>query len=156
MQCDWLRQRCFQVSYFCASLVKCHPSLFYAHGKSFNVMLGNVVLTPTLQLPLLLQRKVDFTSFFPRFAGSDVLIQCMSTTTRSLSNQTFYWSNAALSIPDAQPDEYQRYFCTVLNSRPFALKPASLPLHHGWHSSFLPRAVIAAYVTDNFWCSLQP
>ena len=42
------------------------------------------------------KEKVGFTSLFPRFAGSDVLIQCMSTTTHSLSNQTFYWSNVAL------------------------------------------------------------
>ena len=42
------------------------------------------------------RKKVGFTSFFQRFAGSDVLIQCMSTTTHSHSNQTFYWSNVAL------------------------------------------------------------
>ena len=33
---------------------------------------------------------------FPRFAGSDVLIQFISTTTHSLSNQILYWSNVAL------------------------------------------------------------
>ena len=36
-----------------------------------------------------------FASFFLRFAGLDALIQCMSTTTLLLSNQTFYWSNVA-------------------------------------------------------------
>ena len=74
-------------------------------------------------------------SFFPRFAGSDVLIQCMSTTTHSLSNQTFYWSSVALEIPNALSDECQRCFYTVLNSRPFAVKPASIPLHHGGYNS---------------------
>ena len=42
------------------------------------------------------RKKGGFTSLFPRFAGSDVLILCMSTTTHSLSNQTLYWSNVAL------------------------------------------------------------
>ena len=37
------------------------------------------------------RKKVGFTSFFPRFACSDVLIQCiMSTTPHLLSNQTLY------------------------------------------------------------------
>ena len=40
--------------------------------------------------------KVGFTSFFPPFAGLDVLIQRKSTTKHSLSNQTLYWSNVAL------------------------------------------------------------
>ena len=42
--------------------------------------------------------KVDFTSFLPRFAGSDVLIQCtcMSTIAHSLLNQTLCGSNVAL------------------------------------------------------------
>ena len=60
-----------------------------------------------------------------------MLIQCMSTTTHSLPNQTFCWSNVAHQIADALPGEYQRCFYTVLNSRPFALKPATIPLHHG-------------------------
>ena len=38
------------------------------------------------------RKEVGFTSFFPCFAGSDVLIQCMSTTTNSLSTQTSYYS----------------------------------------------------------------
>ena len=37
------------------------------------------------------EKNVGFTTFFLRFVGSDV-----STTTHSLSNQTFYWSNIAL------------------------------------------------------------
>ena len=61
-------------------------------------------------------------------------MQCMSTTIHSLSNQTFYWSNIALYIQDAFLDEYQRCFYTVLNSRPFALKPTTMPLHHGGYS----------------------
>ena len=32
-------------------------------------------------------KKVDFTSFFPRFTSLDVLIQCVSTTTHSHLNQ---------------------------------------------------------------------
>ena len=36
-----------------------------------------------------IRKKVDFTSFFARFAGSNVLIQCMPTITHRLSNQAF-------------------------------------------------------------------
>ena len=32
---------------------------------------------------------------------------------------------------EAFPDEYQLCFYSVLNSRPLALKPATIPLHHG-------------------------
>ena len=63
-----------------------------------------------------------------------MLIQCMSTTTHSLSNQTACWSNVALQIPDALPDEYQRCLYTVLNDRPFSLKLATTPLHHGGYT----------------------
>ena len=44
------------------------------------------------------KKKVGFRSSFQRFAGSHVLIQCISTTTHSLSNQTWYWSNVPRSI----------------------------------------------------------
>ena len=37
-------------------------------------------------LVLMSEKKVGFTLFFPRFAGSDVLIQYMSKTTHSISN----------------------------------------------------------------------
>ena len=56
------------------------------------------------------KRKVGFTLFFPRFADSDVLIQCMSITTHWLSNQTLYWSKVTLYIPDALPEEYRWCF----------------------------------------------
>ena len=39
----------------------------------------------------------DLTSFFPRIAGSDVLIQCLFTTAHSLSNQTLHSINKILS-----------------------------------------------------------
>ena len=35
------------------------------------------------------EKKVGFTSFFPRFAGSDVLIQCISTITHSIFEPDF-------------------------------------------------------------------
>ena len=76
------------------------------------------------------ESKVGFMSFFIAFAGSNVLIQCMSTTTLSLSNQTFHWSNKALQIVDALLDEYQWCFYRVLNCKPFAPKHATLPPHH--------------------------
>ena len=34
------------------------------------------------------KKEFVFTSFFPRFTDFDVLIQCISTTTHSLLNQT--------------------------------------------------------------------
>ena len=38
----------------------------------------------------------EFYASFPRFAGLDVLIRCMSTNTRSLSKQTACWGNSSL------------------------------------------------------------
>ena len=43
--------------------------------------------------------------FFRVFAGSDVLIQCMSTTAHLLLYQTLYWSNIAIQISDALLDQ---------------------------------------------------
>ena len=51
-----------------------------------------------------------FYVIFTRFAGSDVLIQCMPTTAYSLLNQTLCWSNVALEFPNALPEEYQSCF----------------------------------------------
>ena len=57
----------------------------------------------------------------------------MCTTTHSLSKQTFCWSDVALKIPDALPDEYHWSFCCILNSRPFVPKLVAILLHHGGH-----------------------
>ena len=43
----------------------------------------------TVRIVIEKKKKVGFTSFFPRFTGPHVPIQCMSATTHSLSNQTF-------------------------------------------------------------------
>ena len=51
--------------------------------------------------------KESFCDFFPRFPGSDALIQSMSTTKHSLLNQTFWRSIVALQISDSFPGEYQ-------------------------------------------------
>ena len=52
---------------------------------------------------------------FPAFlAGLDVLIRCLSTSTHSLSNQTFCWNNATPQIVDALLDEYHwRYLWSL-------------------------------------------
>ena len=106
------------------------PPLIY----NINASLNNICLITTktgCEQTEEKKKKVGFTSFLPRSASSDVLIQCMSTTTHSLLNQTLYWSNVALQIPDALPDDYQWCFYRALNSKPFALKPVTIPLHHG-------------------------
>ena len=61
-----------------------------------------------------------------------MLIQCMSTTTHSLSNQTFYRSNVGLLIPDNLLDTCQRCFYIEKNGNLeklsrvlLALNPAS-------------------------------
>ena len=56
------------------------------------------------------------------FIGSDMLIQCMSTSARLLLNQTFYWSNVALKDPDVFCDKCQCYFYRISNSSPLGLK----------------------------------
>ena len=78
---------------------------------SHQVVRGNLRLPPPQwQFEMLMvsvkacinekKKKVGFTSFFPRFAGSDVLIQCMSNTTHSLSNQTCTdWFEMAAVFP---------------------------------------------------------
>ena len=43
--------------------------------------------------PLKERKKAGFSSFFPRFAGSGVLIQCMSTTTHSLLNRFYVFAS---------------------------------------------------------------
>ena len=56
---------------------------------SFKIQSPKQKLHATLLTKILYFRQSVLRHFFPRFAGSDVLIQRMSTTTHSLSNQTF-------------------------------------------------------------------
>ena len=65
-------------------------------------------------------KKVGFTSFFPCFAGSDVLIQCMSTTTHSLSNQTFYWSNAKVNATLMHSCNFNAFKVNAKSAKPQA------------------------------------
>ena len=81
----------FLLTAICASSP---PKTYKVDMQVFNF--GRLTSNFHKSISATLNHKVGFTSFFLRFAGSDVLIQCMSTTTHSLSNQTLYWSNVAL------------------------------------------------------------
>ena len=62
------------------------------------------------------------------FAGLDLLVQCMSTTTHWHPNHIFYWSNEAHSASDAFSDNYQSCFYRVSNPRTGVPKLESITL----------------------------
>ena len=60
------------------------------------------------------------------FSSLERVVQCVSTIVQSQSDQTVYWSNTALFIPDVVSEGYQRGFNEVLNATPFV--PNSLTI----------------------------
>ena len=75
---------------------------------------------------MIVQLKLDLTSILPAVAGLDVLVQCMSTALRLLSNQTFCWNSTLLKSPDVLPDDYQRcLYRSFASFRPFLSSPTA-------------------------------